>query len=203
MRISGWAVLDVLLAGPIVLFALAAPAPAAEPPALSLHAFAMNFTGVGSGGSGDLDIVIERWSTDEERDALKDALAVKGGGALLPALQKMTPRAGTIQVKPRMGREQGTETTWDVQFARSAPLPDGGRRVVLATGRPLSKAERTRYRRSADYEFLLVDIRLDKNGKGEGKTADGTRVIYNKETGSLEVEKYAVAPVKLIKIQAF
>jgi hypothetical protein len=50
---------------------------------------------------------------------------------------------------------------------------------------------------------LLVEIRLDKDGKREGKTADGTRVLLNKSTGSLEVDQYSAEPVKLVNVQVF
>ena len=48
MRIARSAVLGALLGSPLALFALPAGAVADDSPPLSLHAFAMNFTGVGS-----------------------------------------------------------------------------------------------------------------------------------------------------------
>ena len=195
MRIVRSAVLGTLLGSPLVLFALAAGAVADDTAPLSLHGFAMNFTGVGSGGSGELDLVIERWSTDQERTQLQDVLAEKGGAGLLQAL---------LQIKPRVGYIRSSRLpTWEVQFAQSSPLPDGGRRIVLATDRPLTDAERARHNRTDQYEFLLVEIRLDKQGKGEGRTADGTKVKFNKDTRSLEIDQYSAEPVKLINVEVF
>ena len=195
MRIARSAVLATLLGSPLALFALAAGAVADDTAPLSLHGFAMNFTGVGSGGSGELDLVIERWSTDQERTQLQDVLAEKGGAGLLQAL---------LQIKPRVGYIRSSRLpTWEVQFAQSSPLPDGGRRIVLATDRPLTDAERARHNRTDQYEFLLVEIRLDKQGKGEGRTADGTKVKLNKDTRSLEIDQYSAEPVKLINVEVF
>lgn len=204
MRIARSAVLGAMLGGSLALVAFPARAIGDDAPVLSLHAFAINFTGVGTGGSGELDIIIERWSTDQERDEMQSVLAEKGAGALLQALQQVKPRAGYVRIKPRMGSSPGSASpNWEIQFARSAELPDGGRRVVMATGRPRTAAERTKHNRSEEYEFLLVEIRLDKDGKGEGKTADGTKVTFNEKTGSPEVDQYATQPVQLIKVEEF
>jgi hypothetical protein len=179
----------------LALVALPAAAAADDVPVVALHAFAMNFTGVGSGDSGQLDLIIERWSTDQEREQLQGVLAEKGGTGLLQAL---------LQIKPRVGYIRSFRLpAWEVQFAQSSPLPDGGRRIVLATDRPLTEAERARHNRTDEYEFLLVEIRLDKQGKGEGRTAEGTKVRFNKDTRSLEIDQYSAEPVKLINVEVF
>ncbi len=54
-----------------------------------------------------------------------------------------------------------------------------------------------------EYEFLLVEIRLDEQGKGEGRTAEGTKVGFNKDTRSLEIDQYSAEPVKLINVEVF
>jgi hypothetical protein len=195
MHITRLAALGILLGISLAVFALPAAVATSDLPAVALHAFAMNFTGVGSGGSGQLDLIIERWSTDQEREQLQGVLAEKGGTGLLQAL---------LQIKPRVGYIRSFRLpTWEVQFAQSSPLPDGGRRIVLATDRPLTAAERSKHNRTEEYEFLLVEIRLDKQGKGEGRTAEGTKVRFNKETHSLEIDQYSAEPVKLINVEVF
>src|SRR6185503_6827870 len=56
------------------------------------QAFAVNLNAGRSVRAGQLDIVIERWSTDAEVKALTDTLKEKGAGSLLGALQKLKPR---------------------------------------------------------------------------------------------------------------
>jgi len=195
MHIARLAVLGTLVGISLAPFAPPGAAAADDLPALALRAFAMNFTGVGSGGSGQLDLIIERWSTDQEREQLQGVLAEKGGAGLLQAL---------LQIKPRVGHIRSFRLpTWDVQFAQSSPLPNGGRRIVLATDRPLTEAERSKHNRTDEYEFLLVEIRLDEQGKGEGRTAEGTKVRFNKDTRSLEIDQYSAEPVKLINVEVF
>src|SRR6202035_1230892 len=72
------------------------------------------------GAAGNIDIVVNRWSTDAERDKLMTVMREKGPEKLLDALQDM----------PRMGYfRSGSSLGWDIHFARRAPNPDGGERV--------------------------------------------------------------------------
>ena len=64
---------------------------------LRFTAFAVSMP---AGKAGTVDIAIERWTTDAERQSLLDVLAgtsFKAGGQdkLLRALQKVKPRSGT------------------------------------------------------------------------------------------------------------
>src|SRR6266481_1404791 len=136
---------------------------AADKAVLRLRAFVVNMSGTGGPPSGStLEIVIERWSTDAEREKLRGLLIEKGSDALLRALQSIKPRAGYIRSSTSLG--------WDVQYAREQPSGDG-RRVIIATDRPMSFWELSTRPRSAEYEFTLAEIRLSKDGKGEGKLA--------------------------------
>lgn len=171
----------------------AASAQAASPVA-SYHAVAVNMSDVGRRGMDTLDISVERWTTDAELAVLKDALLEKGSDALLDALQK-TRRAGYI--RPSSGG-----LGWRLQFARREPLPEGGYRVVIATDRPLGFWERAHSARSADYEFLIAEIRVDKHGRGQGKLLPMARLSFDDRSRELEIEGYASEPVRLTRVTA-
>ena len=81
----------------------------------------------------------------------------KGGDKLLSALQKVKPRCGYARTSNSLG--------WDIYFARETPLPDGGRKIGLASDRPMGNREASNYRRSTDYEFSLAEIRLPAPGR--------------------------------------
>jgi hypothetical protein len=171
------------------------PVPAADTkPVLRLHAFAVNMSGPARARAGTLDIVIERWSTDEEVKLLTDTLIEKDSSALLNTLQKIKPRVGYIRTPTSLG--------WDIHFAREAPYGDGGRRVTIATDRPMSFWELRARPRSVDYEFTLAEIRLGKDGKGEGKLVPAAKVRYNNETRTMEIEEYGTEPVRLTEVRA-
>jgi hypothetical protein len=179
-----------LLALPLV----AAPAWAGEPPALKLRAFAVDMSGGGRTQTGTIDITIERWTTDEELKTLKDVLVEKGGESLRGALEKIKPRAGFINTSRTLG--------WDLQYARQTSYGDGARRIVIATDRPMSFWEGRNQPRSADYEFLLMEIRLGKDGKGEGKLVPLAKISYNEVSRTVEIENYGSEPVRLTKVEA-
>ncbi len=164
-------------------------------PVLRLRAFAFNPNRANPGtGTGSLDIVIERWSTPAERDRLTDVLAEQGGGdALLSAVQKIKPRCGYINTPGSVG--------WDLQFAQEVPLPDGGRRILLGSDRPMGFWERANQPRSSEYEFMLAEIRLDKDGRGDGALSPAASVGYDEDTKTVEVENYENQPVRLTEVQ--
>jgi hypothetical protein len=160
---------------------------------LTLRAFAVNMSGVGNTRAGTIDITIERWSTDEERQMLLDQLIEKNSKALLDALQKIRPRAGFVRTSTSIG--------WDIYYARLHPLAGGGNRIVFATDRPMSMWELQNQPRSTDYEFMLCEIHMGTGDKGTGKLASMAKVTWNKETRSLEIENYGIEPVRLQDVQ--
>ncbi len=164
-------------------------------PVLRLRATTMNpnLAGVAS-TTGTLDIVIERWSTEAERGRLQDVLVENGGGdALLSAVQKIKPRVGYVR--------SPFSTGWDLQYAQEIPLPDGGRRIVVGSDRPMSFWEATNKPPSSEYEFMLADVRLDKNGKGEGRLVPAAAIDYDEDTKTIEVDNYAAQPVRLTQVE--
>jgi hypothetical protein len=169
------------------------PASAADEGILRLRAIAVNMSGVGPATAGSLDIVVERWSSDEERDRLRSALALEGSDALLTALRKIRPRAGYIKGPFEIG--------WNVKYAREQPTPDGGRSIILGTERPMSFWEAVNRPRSADYQFTLAEIRLNKDGKGEGKIVTPAKISWNQETEAIEITNYGTEPVRLTRVE--
>jgi hypothetical protein len=166
---------------------------------LSLHAqtmgtperYSANAINMDRGAAGTIELVVNRWSTDKDRDRLMSVLMSKGPEKLLDVLQDM-PRAGYIKTPDRIG--------WDLHFARKLPLPDGGERVVLVTDRRIGFWEAANQPRSIDYPFTLIDLRLNRDGEGEGKMSIATKVIYNKKENMIELENFSTQPVQLTNV---
>jgi hypothetical protein len=148
--------------------------------------------GMQRGAASTIQIVVERWSTPEERQMLVDTLREKGRDALAQKLFKM-PRVGWIRLPNTRAR--------DLHYAWQTPQPDGGRRVVVGTDRTLTYAELTTASRSKQYEFCIAEMHFDKDGKGEGKLSPIAKVDVDKETNQVEVENYSIQPVRLLQIK--
>ncbi len=95
-----------------------------------------------------------------------------------------------------------TSIGYDLYYARNHPQPDGGRKVVLATNRPVSFREVSNDTRSMQYQFTLIELHLDKNGKGEGKLVPAAKVSWDTKAKKIEIENYNALPVDLVNVTA-
>src|SRR5512132_209080 len=77
-------------------------------------------------GQQIVEITVDRWSPNSERERLVTALQTKGPQELLKQLQKNKP-VGRIRTPDSLG--------YDLRYAQQTPLPDGGRTLVIATDR--------------------------------------------------------------------
>jgi len=145
-----------------------------------------------NGKAGTIDIAVNRWSSDKQRDALMAMVADKGPEKLLDAIQDM-PAVGHFGAPGNL--------SWDIRFARKLPLPDGGERVVLVTDRRIGFRESVNQPRSIDYPFTVIELRLNRDGEGEGKMSLATKVIYDKKENMISLENYQTSPVQLTNVK--
>ncbi len=155
-------------------------------------ALAVNIGTPGRTGAGTVEIQVDRWSTDEDRDKLLTVLKEQGPDKLLEALQKM-PRVGFIRTPNSIG--------YDLHFARKAPLPDGGERVVIATDRRIGFWEAANRPRSIDYPFTLIEMRIRPDGEGEGKMSLATKITTENDGKTIVLENYSSQPVMLTTVR--
>jgi hypothetical protein len=179
-----------LACGSAVLISFAAAAQTLGTPQ-RYTATAIN-TNTNNASAGTIDIAVDRWSTDKERDTLMSALLQKGPDKLLDVLHDMPP-AGHFGAPGRL--------SWDLRFARRVPLAEGGERVVLVTDRRISFWEARNQPRSIDYPFTVIELRLNAEGEGEGKMSLATKVIHDKDNNMITLENYNLQPVLLTKVR--
>jgi hypothetical protein len=152
--------------------------------------------GVNLGGaikSGQVFITVERWSTPEERNQLIEAFKTGGQDALFKVLTKL-PKVGYIRVPQT--------TAWNLHYAYQWPQDDGGRIIVIATDRKVGMREAASSYRSMDYPFELIQMKLDKEGRGEGKLSFATKIALSKDGTRIELENYGTTPAMLKNIEA-
>jgi hypothetical protein len=174
------------LAAVLAMAAPAAQSNMAKPEKFT--AFAVDISNIApSARTSPVDIVINRWSTDAERDRLLAVFRDKGQDGLLAELQK-APKVGHVNTPGSL--------SYDLRFARQRPEAETGRMIFLMTDRYIGGWEAANRPRTIDYPFMLIQLKVDKDGRGEG-----TASIYTKITetngGVIELENFANQPVML------
>jgi hypothetical protein len=135
-----------------------------------------------------VEIVVRQWSPPATRERLLGVLFNQGPDKLLDALQDL-PRVGYFRTPESLA--------YDLRYAQRAPLPDGGERIVLATDRYVRFWEAARQARTLDYPFTIIELRLDGDGRGEGKMSLATRVTADKDDKQIVLENWGTQPVTL------
>lgn len=142
------------------------------------------------GNEFDVKVSIDRYSTPEERAALKSAFEKGGHDALVQALSKMKG----------VGRLRLPSTTgYSIAYARVIPTPTG-RKIRFLTDRPTAFAGHWTMARSTEYDLTggEIDINEQDKGKSAGVLYPAIRVRTNKE-GDVEFELFQ-NPWKLVNI---
>jgi hypothetical protein len=166
---------------------------------IRIRAFGVNMSNNLTGANGIIEITLDKWSTAEERTKLLETVP-KGQDQLLRALQKL-PVKGRIRLPNFQGKDpQNYRLGWDLRYAWHEPMPEGGERIVIATDRYMSFWEVSNQPRTVDYPFLLMQIQLNAEGKGQGKMATFTQISYDKKKNVMEIENYGSEPVRLNEI---
>jgi hypothetical protein len=168
---------------------------------LEISAFAVNMSNIATGANAMVQITVNGWSTAEERTLLITTVLEKGSDALLRALQK-APVKGRFRIPTaRPPDPHHLSLGLDIRYAWQAPLPEGGRRIVLATDRYIGFQEARNQPRTTDYPITIMEIRVDKDGKGVGKMAVATKISFDKKKNQIELENYATEPVRLNNVE--
>lgn len=169
---------------------------------LRLSAFAVNMSTVQAGrNTAVMDIRITRWSTAADREKLIKTAVDKGQDALLRELQRM-PNHGKISIPGWQGPDpHQARLGWTLHYAFATPGEDGGLRIGIATDRYIGMWEARNSPRTIDYPFSLIEIRLDRGGKGVGKMAVATKIEFDKKKNQLVLENYASEPVRLNEVK--
>jgi len=155
-------------------------------------AFAVDISNTASrANTSPIDIQINRWSTDAERDQLLQVFRHKGQEALLSALQKL-PVVGAVRTPGSLN--------YDLHFARQRPEAEGGRMIFLMTDRYVGAWEAMNRPRTIDYPFTLIQLQLDKDGKGVGKASVATQITQDPD-GTIVLENFSSQPVMLNEVR--
>jgi len=170
------------------LMYVVAPVAAKDDVVARFTATAVSIAYPGRTGITPVDIVINRWSTEAERERLFTTLLERGPDKLLDVLRDL-PRVGYIRTPNSLG--------YDLHYAGRTRTPDGAERIVSATDRPIGFWEAVNRPRTIDYPFTLIELHIGPDGKGEGKLSLATKITMDRDHRTIELENYSSQPVML------
>ena len=188
-----------------VLAATAAAMPQGAPsstPAASdkvvIEGWALSMGTVATGANQTIRITIDGWSNPQQRQLLISAFLEKKQDGLLRELEKQ-PELGRFNFPGYVGADPNSvmRLGTDIRYAMSAPLEDGGRRIVIITPRVISFRDIRNQPRTNDYPFTMFEMHFDKSGKGQGKMSYLLQIKFDKKGNQIELENYGTEPVRL------
>jgi len=147
--------------------------------------------GAGAGGTANVTITINSYSSPEDVQNLHAMLIDRGPDVVLKALERMKPK-GRIAMT-------GTVGFYDFKVIMSVPSSNG-RRILAAADRPISFLEQYYGTRSTDYKFGFMELDLDRRGRGQGSLTYAAKVkVINSD--KVEIENFGIEPIRLMGVR--
>lgn len=141
-----------------------------------------------------VEIVVTRWSTDDEQAALMHVLRVLGpqhAPALADVLCELPP-AGYIQTSDGVRHE--------LHYARELTASGGTRRVVVAADRPVSFWPSAFRPAAPRHPFMFLELRLTANGDGEARASVDAAIVTG-PPDAVSVSGYGERPLRLVSVR--
>ena len=137
-------------------------------------------TGGSAGGATvPIDIRINRYNKDEEINQYATLLAKSGPAGLRSALDKQD--VGQFSPVGKVG----------TPLAIARKLVNGDMTEIrVVTLRIMSFAELRNGGRSVDYPYTMLDLVVDKDGKGTGTAIGAAKIRFNKKKNVYEIESF-------------
>src|SRR5436190_16110768 len=156
---------------------------------ITINGWALNMSNTATGANQTIRINIDRWSNPSQRQQLISTFLEKKQDGLLKELEKQ-PEMGRFNFPGYLGPDPNNTMRLgtDIRYAMNFPGEDGGRRIVIITPRVIGFREATNRPRTYDYRFSLFEMRFDKSGKGEGKLAYATQILFDKKENTIKLK---------------
>jgi hypothetical protein len=138
-------------------------------------------TGTQMGRVYNVTIIIEQFSTLDDRKALAEAFGRSGQEGLLETLEKMSAKGRVRFSSGGVGN--------DVKYIIELPS-EKGRRIRLVTDRTLAWAEINGLTRSEQYTVGAMDLVLTPDGKGTGTLLPACKLKMDNKKQQLEIETF-------------
>ncbi|MEE4271812.1 MAG: hypothetical protein V2I67_09060 [Thermoanaerobaculales bacterium] len=197
-------VLNSTAAAALVLaIALTAPVSADDGTEIHIKARAVSSTNIIRAASDLVDIRIERWSTDDEREELVQILSTEGNRALASALDEKD-ETGWVSFDPRGGGGPGRDPRRSYfKYAREIAHAEG-REIILITNQYPGYGQTPQAANGAklaNYPVSFVLLKLRENDAGEttgiGRMFVGAKLRYDIASKKFVIDEFPMDPVYL------
>ena len=139
----------------------------------------------------DLKVYVQELTSDGDIKELAATLRHQGQDGLLSALKK-------IKYKGRVAPNGSVGTR--MRVVRIHPTKDGGQHIVLATNLLISSRDDLLRRECSSNDYIsIVELDIDKDGKGTGSYAPLSTVKFN-DKNELEIEHYCRTLYRLANV---
>jgi hypothetical protein len=148
-------------------------------------------TDAGLAGAAYVDIHIDKYSADKDRDAMVATFKSGGYPALVTALRQ-APQVGTVKV--------GADT-FVVRWAREQRSGENKRTISVVTDKPMIfvGGGSVNAKPREGYELAVIQFDMDDSGVGSGTMAAAAKIKPGGPNG-FEIDDYADQPIKLVSI---
>jgi hypothetical protein len=154
---------------------------------------ATNLPPTSTSNESRLEILVDQWSNDADRDRLLSVLKDEGSENLTKAFWN-GPAAGHLYWPGNL--------EYTIRFAHRMPASDGGEDIVLATDYPISLWWDSSMPAPKTFDHgTVIQLHLNKDGRGEGKLALNSRLTASKDGKSFVIEDYGKQPVVMADVQ--
>ena len=146
----------------------------------------------GVSGTTRMDITVDRWTTEEERAKLVDALGEGEQFSMVHALRELD-QVGNARLQNRTAR--------NLHYSRQF-MEGETRHILLATDRPIGMQEAARNTRTLDNNISIIHLELDAKGRGTGTFMAGAELEFDQETGKLTITHASMNPVRMTRVRS-
>lgn len=145
----------------------------------------------GAAAASYVDIQIDKYTRDADRDKMTEALKTGGYPALLTAVRN-APAVGTVT----LGKEKFT-----IRWAREQRTGDNKRTISVVTEKPMYfvGGGSVNAKPREGYELAALQFDMDDSGMGSGTMAAAARIKPGGPNGFV-IDDYADQPIKLVSI---
>src|SRR5215831_7969953 len=128
-----------------------------------------------------VNITIEAYSNEDDRQTLISAFQKSGQNGLVDALEDMKPKGRIRFASGGVGN--------DIKYIIELPS-ESGRRLRLVTDRNIAFGELYQGTRSRDYSVGAIELILTPDSKGSGTVLPACKLTVDKKKQQVEIETY-------------